>query len=147
MRQHELTLTHLRKDKKRLGRGIAAGQGKTAGRGTKGQKSRTGANSNIPRTFEGGATPLVQRLPKLKGFTSHRVKPVALNVARLATHFENGATISIIDLVEHNLINKSDLVTGIKIVGATVSTNTYSFDTSDSRLTLSRRLAGTSPAQ
>jgi len=53
---------------KRVGRGIAAGQGKTAGRGTKGQMSRTGS-SRRPG-FEGGQTPLVQRLPKLPGFTS-----------------------------------------------------------------------------
>jgi len=55
---------------KRVGRGIAAGQGKTAGRGTKGQNSRTGS-SRRPG-FEGGQNPLMQRMPKLRGFTSHR---------------------------------------------------------------------------
>jgi large subunit ribosomal protein L15 len=55
---------------KRVGRGISAGQGKTAGRGTKGQKSRTG--SRRKPGFEGGQNPLMQRLPKLRGFTSHR---------------------------------------------------------------------------
>ena len=54
------------KPKRRVGRGIAAGQGKTAGRGTKGQKARAGGN--IPAWFEGGQTPLHQRLPKLRGF-------------------------------------------------------------------------------
>ena len=54
------------KKKTRVGRGIAAGQGKTAGRGTKGQKARAGGN--IPAWFEGGQTPLHQRIPKLHGF-------------------------------------------------------------------------------
>ena len=54
------------KPKRRVGRGIAAGQGKTAGRGTKGQKARAGGT--IPAWFEGGQTPLHQRLPKLRGF-------------------------------------------------------------------------------
>jgi large subunit ribosomal protein L15 len=54
----------------RVGRGIAAGQGKTAGRGTKGQNSRTG--SSRKPGFEGGSNPLIQRLPKLPGFKSHR---------------------------------------------------------------------------
>lgn len=57
-------------NKKRVGRGISAGQGKTAGRGTKGQKSRTG--SSRKPGFEGGQNPLIQRLPKLRGFKSHR---------------------------------------------------------------------------
>lgn len=60
-----------KKNRRRAGRGIAAGLGKTAGRGTKGQKSRTG-NGRRPG-FEGGQNPLMQRLPKLRGFTSHRV--------------------------------------------------------------------------
>jgi large subunit ribosomal protein L15 len=54
------------KARRRVGRGIAAGQGKTAGRGTKGQKARAGGS--IPSWFEGGQTPLHQRIPKLRGF-------------------------------------------------------------------------------
>lgn len=56
------------KDKKRVGRGIAAGQGKTAGRGTKGQGARTGKKLNA--MFQGGSGPLVQRAPKARGFKS-----------------------------------------------------------------------------
>lgn len=59
------SLPKITQSKKRVGRGIAAGQGKTAGRGTKGQKSRSG--HNIPRFFEGGQTKLFARLPKVKG--------------------------------------------------------------------------------
>lgn len=55
-----------KKARRRVGRGIAAGQGKTAGRGTKGQKARAGGT--IPAWFEGGQTPLHQRIPKLHGF-------------------------------------------------------------------------------
>jgi len=56
-------------DKKRVGRGIAAGQGKTAGRGTKGQKSRTG-HKKMPAGFMGGQRAIMQAIPKLKGFKS-----------------------------------------------------------------------------
>src|ERR1700733_2113826 len=59
------------KSPKRVGRGIAAGQGKTAGRGTKGQMSRTGSTKRPG--FEGGQTPLMQHLPKLHGFRGHRI--------------------------------------------------------------------------
>lgn len=58
------------KDKKRVGRGIAAGGGKTAGRGTKGQKSRTG--KKLGATFQGGQLPLVRAVPKARGFRSLR---------------------------------------------------------------------------
>lgn len=64
------------KQSRRVGRGISAGQGKTAGRGTKGQKSRAGSTRNLG--FEGGQNPLMQRLPKLRGFTSHRVSAEAV---------------------------------------------------------------------
>lgn len=69
MKYHELK-TSPKRQSNRVGRGIAAGRGKTAGRGTKGQKSRAGS-SRRPG-FEGGQNPLMQRLPKLRGFHSHR---------------------------------------------------------------------------
>lgn len=71
MKIHELNVKST-PSKRRAGRGISAGLGKTAGRGTKGQKARAGS-SRRPG-FEGGQNPLMQRLPKLRGFTSHRVK-------------------------------------------------------------------------
>lgn len=58
------------KGRTRKGRGIAAGKGKTAGRGTKGQNARSG--SGMRAGFEGGQNPLIRRLPKLRGFTSHK---------------------------------------------------------------------------
>jgi large subunit ribosomal protein L15 len=71
MKYNELQVTANRQAR-RVGRGIAAGQGKTAGRGTKGQGARTG--STAKPGFEGGQNPLMQRLPKLRGFRSHRAK-------------------------------------------------------------------------
>lgn len=71
MKFNELNLQK-NKSAKRVGRGIAAGQGKTAGRGTKGQMSRTGSSKRPG--FEGGQNPLMQRLPKLPGFKSHKTQ-------------------------------------------------------------------------
>ena len=66
----------------RVGRGIAAGKGKTAGRGTKGQKARAGAS--IPPWFEGGQTPAPQRVPKLRGFKRRfRIEYAVVNVGRI----------------------------------------------------------------
>ena len=71
------------KPSRRVGRGHGSGRGKTAGRGTKGQKSRAG--SSIPAWFEGGQTPLHVRTPKLHGFTNRfRVEYVGINLAALS---------------------------------------------------------------
>lgn len=70
MKFNELDTT-AHKDRKRVGRGISAGQGKTAGRGTKGQNARTG--KKLRATFMGGQGPLVRRIPKKRGFKSLRV--------------------------------------------------------------------------
>jgi large subunit ribosomal protein L15 len=75
--------------RKRVGRGIAAGGGKTAGRGTKGQKARAGAA--IPAWFEGGQTPLQMRIPKLHGFKNRfRVEYEVVNLGRIAALVEAG---------------------------------------------------------
>jgi large subunit ribosomal protein L15 len=74
----------------RVGRGIAAGGGKTAGRGTKGQKARAGAS--IPPWFEGGQTPLHQRIPKLRGFRNpFKTQYEVVNLGRIAALVELGA--------------------------------------------------------
>jgi large subunit ribosomal protein L15 len=79
-----------RKERTRVGRGIAAGKGKTAGRGTKGQKARAGGS--IPPWFEGGQTPLHVRIPKLRGF-KNRFKTVyeVVNVGAIGAAVERGA--------------------------------------------------------
>ncbi len=83
MKLHELQSPKgARKTRKRVGRGIAAGQGKTAGRGTKGQAARSGGTKGP--YFEGGQLPLVRRLPFRRGFTNiFKVNYVPVNLYRL----------------------------------------------------------------
>lgn len=83
MKLHDLHPTPgSRRPARRVGRGHGSGRGKTAGRGTKGQKSRAGGN--LPAWFEGGQTPLHVRTPKLHGFKNRaRVEHVAVNLGRL----------------------------------------------------------------
>jgi large subunit ribosomal protein L15 len=79
-----------RKERTRVGRGIAAGKGKTAGRGTKGQKARAGGS--IPPWFEGGQTPLHVRIPKLRGFRNRgKVVYEIVNVGDIGAAVERGA--------------------------------------------------------
>jgi large subunit ribosomal protein L15 len=78
-----------RQSRMRVGRGIAAGKGKTAGRGTKGQKARAGGS--IPPWFEGGQTPLHMRIPKLRGFKNKfRVDYEIVNLGDIARLLEAG---------------------------------------------------------
>ena len=95
----------------RVGRGHGSGNGKTAGKGHKGQKARSGA----PRPgFEGGQMPLYRRLPK-RGFTNRNTKDiVSINITEL-NRFEDGAVVTIETLVENVVIkNHKD---GVKILG------------------------------
>lgn len=96
------------KSKKRLGRGISAGQGKTAGRGTKGQKARAGYN--LPSRFEGGQTSLGMRLPKLPGFKSHRTKSSVISLDTIAKSFSAGETISTESLIKKGLARPGEKV-------------------------------------
>ena len=98
-------------DNFRRGRGHGSGNGKTAGKGHKGQKARSGA----PRPgFEGGQMPLYRRLPK-RGFTNRNTKDiVSINITEL-NRFEDGAVVTIETLVENGVIkNPKD---GVKILG------------------------------
>ena len=98
-------------DNFRRGRGHGSGNGKTAGKGHKGQKARSGA----PRIgFEGGQMPLYRRIPK-RGFLNRNTKDiVAINVSALE-RFEDGATVDIAALLESGVIkNEKD---GVKILG------------------------------
>jgi len=101
MKYHELQVAATT-SRKRVGRGIAAGQGKTAGRGTKGQKSRTGSSKRPG--FEGGQNPLMQRLPKLRGFHSHHVVAENVHTGQL----ENlGASVTNQSLAEAGLVSSA----------------------------------------
>jgi large subunit ribosomal protein L15 len=78
--------------KKRVGRGISAGQGKTAGRGTKGEGARTGGGGHLYR--QGGNLPLFRRLPFKRGFSNpRRVEYAEVNIARLAA-FASGTEVT-----------------------------------------------------
>jgi large subunit ribosomal protein L15 len=99
MKYNELKLV-AKKSNNRKGRGISAGQGKTAGRGTKGQNSRTGGGVRLG--FEGGQSPLAQRLPKLRGFKSKRPKTENVYTAQLN---EMGAKIDNFTLYENSIIS------------------------------------------
>jgi len=90
MKLHDLRpATGAHHPRKRVGRGIAAGGGKTAGRGTKGQKARAGAA--IPAWFEGGQTPLQMRIPKLHGFKNRfRIEYEVVNLGRIAALVDAG---------------------------------------------------------
>ena len=106
MFQHELKpAAGSKQSRKRVGRGNASGQGTYAGRGCKGQNARSGGG--VRPGFEGGQTPLYQRLPKLKGFKNRfRVEFQEVNVAQLAA-FE-GKTVTNIELHKAGLITKAD---------------------------------------
>jgi len=97
---------------KRKGRGPGSGNGKTAGRGHKGQWARSGGGVRIG--FEGGQMPLSRRLPK-RGFNNIFAKPLeAINVSALEK-FEDGATVSVADLLEKGILSKCEY--GVKILG------------------------------
>ena len=100
MKFHELN-TQKNKVAKRVGRGIAAGQGKTAGRGTKGQMSRTGSKKKPG--FEGGQNPLMRRLPKMHGFRSFKTKAENIGVGDLEALA--GKTIDSFVLAEAGLVS------------------------------------------
>ena len=98
--------------RKRLGRGIGSGLGKTSGKGHKGAKARSGGGKRPG--FEGGQMPLTMRLPK-RGFTNNfRKEYVAINVSRLEV-FDDGATVTPVELIEMGIIKK--IGDGVKIMG------------------------------
>ena len=96
----------------RKGRGNGSGNGKTAGRGQKGQWSRSGGGVRVG--FEGGQMPLARRVPK-RGFNNICAKPLeAINVSAL-NKFEDGAVVSASELLESGILSKCEY--GVKILG------------------------------
>ena len=101
------------KERKRIGRGPASGQGKTAGKCHKGQKARAGRGMRAG--FEGGQMPLQRRIPK-RGFNNIFATEMAItNIATLDKYFEDGATVTIDALIEKGIIKKT--LDGVKILG------------------------------
>jgi large subunit ribosomal protein L15 len=102
------------KARKRIGRGNSSGHGTTAGRGTKGQLSRSGGGKGAG--FECGQQPLAMRLPKLPGFNNrNRVEYAPVNVGRLESLFEDGDTVDTEALVAKGVI-KHDYIP-VKVLG------------------------------
>jgi large subunit ribosomal protein L15 len=121
---HELKPSVPNRVAKRVGRGISAGRGKTAGRGTKGQKSRSGYN--LPRKFEGGQTPLILRLPKVRGFKHHRLTTQLVDRALINKYFKDGEVVNPASLSEKGLIKSIELP--VKILGSDAITVKVTFE-------------------
>ena len=113
MKLHELKPSEgSRQTKKRVGRGIGSGFGKTSGRGHKGQNARSGGGVRLG--FEGGQTPLFQRLPK-RGFTNINRKEYAIVNLDKLNQFDEGTEVTPELLLETRVISK--LKSGVKILG------------------------------
>jgi large subunit ribosomal protein L15 len=113
MKLHELSpASKSRKVKRRLGRGVGSGRGKTAGRGSKGYNSRSGGG--VRPGYEGGQMPIQRRLPK-RGFTNIFKKQIAVINVRDLSKFESGS------LVDKTAVAKAGLIKGkknsIKLLG------------------------------
>ena len=129
MKLNELKYTEgARRESKRIGRGHGSGNGKTAGKGHKGQNARSGGG--VALGFEGGQTPLYRRLPK-RGFTNYTRKELAtVNVGAL-NRFEDGTTVTVEMLLATKLVRKE--LDGVKVLGVgeltkklTVQANAFS---------------------
>lgn len=113
MKLHELHPAEgSRHVRNRVGRGPSSGNGKTSGRGQKGQKSRSGGGVRLG--FEGGQTPLFRRLPK-RGFTNINRKEYAIVNLDVLNRFEDGAEVTPTTLIEAGIIK--DAKAGIKVLG------------------------------
>jgi large subunit ribosomal protein L15 len=104
-----------RKTRKRIGRGMGSGIGKTGGKGVKGQTSRSGGSTRLG--FEGGQMPLYRRLPK-RGFNNTQFATVydVVNLDTFADHFENGATVDVDALEAKGLLKPTRNCAGLKVL-------------------------------
>lgn len=103
------------KRKRRLGQGLGSGRGKTSGRGTKGQKAR----GNIKLSFEGGALPLIKRLPALSGKDRNKVfkpKPYVVNVDDLQK-LSKGSLVDVPALIKNRIVSPDATLAGVKVLG------------------------------
>ncbi len=113
MKLHELKYTEgSRKDGFRLGRGQGSGNGKTSGKGNKGQKARSGGMGKLG--FEGGQTPLARRLPK-RGFTNYTRKEYAIVNLDQLDKFADGTEVTVEMLKDCGIVK--DLKNGVKVLG------------------------------
>lgn len=129
--------------RKRVGRG--GNRGKTAGRGTKGQKSRSGAS--VDPLFEGGRSSIIDRLKKVKGFKSPHAKRVTLTLSFLERHFDAGQEVSRETLLAKKLFSPKRVTGGFKVVGGGELSKALVFDSrirfSDTALEAVKKVGGT----
>ncbi len=111
MQIHQLKVTK-RKERKRIGRGGKTGT--TAGRGSNGQKSRTGAS--VDPLFEGGRSTLLERMKKVRGFKSIHPKKHTVTLSTLERVLSEGDIVTRTLLVEKRIVDKKALLEGVKIV-------------------------------
>lgn len=113
MKLNELKATEgARSTKKRIGRGLGSGNGKTSGKGQKGQNSRSGGGVAIG--FEGGQTPFFKRMPK-RGFTNYTRKEYAIVNVEDFNKFEDGVTVDFAAVKAAGLVKKE--LDGLKVLG------------------------------
>lgn len=115
MQIHQLSVAK-KKERKRIGRG--GKRGTTAGRGSNGQKSRSGAS--VDPLFEGGRSTFLERLKKVRGFKSIHAKKCLVNLTELETAYASGETITVASLIEKKIVARTALRRGIKIVATGV---------------------------
>lgn len=112
MKLHEIKFSEgSRKMRNRVGRGTSSGNGKTSGRGQKGQKARSGGGVHLG--FEGGQTPLFRRLPK-RGFTNINHKDYAIINLDTLNRFDDGTEVTPVSLVEAGIVKNEKY--GIKVL-------------------------------
>ena len=125
---NSIGIIKIKKNSKRVGRGMASGKGKTSGRGMSGQKSRTGSSTKF---FEGGQTRLVMGLPKTKGFKSiKRANKIVLTTERIFQLFGKDKVITKDKILEKLKISKTTRNFKVKIIkkGETGRELNYSHD-------------------
>lgn len=142
MQIHTLSVEK-KKNRKRIARG--GRRGTTSGRGTKGQKSRSG--SSVDPLFEGGRSSLVERMKKLKGFKSPRAKRVAVTLAFLDRNFQAGDEVSRATMLKKKLFSPKRITGGFKVVASGTLSKALTFDShirfSDAALEAVKKAGGT----
>lgn len=123
MQIHELKVA-ARKKKKVIGRG--GKRGTTSGKGTKGQKARSGGN--VDPLFEGGRSTFSERLKKVRGFKAVHPKKVTITLAVLERAFKDGETVSVETLFAKKLVDRKARVAGVKIVSTGTLTKKLKLD-------------------
>ncbi len=123
MQIHQLSVTK-KKACKRIGRG--GKRGTTAGRGSNGQKSRTGAS--VDPLFEGGRSTFLERLKKVRGFKAVHAKKITVKLSDIERVYASGETVSIDTLIAKKLAPKNALSRGVKIVATGTLTKKLTLD-------------------